>query len=95
MYSCYHVDMKTITLTDEAYQRLKDWKEGTRDSFSSVVLRVVPKRGTLADMLESFKQLPPLSDQQARKMTESMSWANDWKNYRDPWTDIDVATEQS
>lgn len=82
--------MKTITLTDEAYQRLKDWKEGERDSFSNVVLRVVPKRGTLADMLESFKRLPPLSDEQAKTMSQAVSWANDWKNYCDPWTDLDA-----
>ena len=29
------------------------------------MLRVVPKRGTLADLLESFHQLPVLTDQQA------------------------------
>jgi predicted CopG family antitoxin len=86
--------MKTITLTDEAYQRLKDWKEGERDSFSNVVLRVVPKRGTLADMLESFQQLPPLTDQQAKTMSEALSWANDWQNYHNPWTSGDVAAEQ-
>jgi predicted CopG family antitoxin len=77
--------MKTITLTDEAYERLKDWKENARDSFSSVVLRVVPKRGTIADMLDSFKQLPPLSDEQAQVMEEAVAWANQWSNYRDPW----------
>ena len=87
--------MKTITLTDEAYQRLKEWKKDGKDSFSSIVLRVVPKRGTLADMLENFKELPPLTDQQAKTMTEAASWANDWKNYRDPWTDVDATGTQS
>ncbi len=72
--------MKTITLTEEAYERLKDWKSGPQDSFSSVVLRIVPKRGTLADMLEGFKQLPPLTDPQAQIMTETVAWANDWNN---------------
>ena len=79
--------MKTITLSDEAYQRLKDWKSDDRDSFSSIVLRIVPKRGTLGDMLENFKQLPPLTDQQTRTMSDALSWANDWTNYRDPWVD--------
>ncbi len=80
--------MKTITLTEEAYTRLKDWKTGAKDSFSSVVLRIVPKRGTLADMLEGFKQLPPLTDPQAQIMAETLAWANDWKNVEesiDPW----------
>jgi predicted CopG family antitoxin len=34
--SRYHVVIKTITLSDEAYGRLKDWKESERDSFSTV-----------------------------------------------------------
>lgn len=87
MHLCYHAYMKTITLTEEAYQRLKDWKKDERDSFSNVVLRVVPRRGTLADMLENFKQLSPLTNQQAKTITEAIAWANDWKNYRDPWVD--------
>ncbi|MFM8230618.1 MAG: antitoxin VapB family protein, partial [Chthoniobacterales bacterium] len=42
--------MKTITLTDEAYHRLKSWKTEPSESFSKVVLKAVPKRGTAADM---------------------------------------------
>lgn len=87
--------MKTITLTDEAYQRLKDWKEGGNDSFSNVVLRLVPKRGTLADLLESFKQIPPLSDQQAKTMTDAVAWANDWATERDLWADDDPKSTQA
>ena len=64
---------------------MKDWKDSSQDSFSNVVLRVVPKRGTLADLLENLKQLPPLTDEQARIMEEAVAWSNDWKNYRDPW----------
>ena len=64
--------MKTITLTDEAYERLKAWKAG-KDSFSRVVLRVVPKRGTFGDLNESFKTLPQLSEQQARIMHETIA----------------------
>ena len=40
--------MKTITLDEVAYNRLKAWKRGGRESFSSVVKRVVPEPGTLA-----------------------------------------------
>ena len=87
--------MKTITLTDEAYQRLKEWKEGGNDSFSNVVLRLVPKRGTLADLLDSFQQLPPLSDQQATTMTDAVAWANDWAAVRDPWADDDANLAQA
>lgn len=80
--------MKTITLTEEAYTRLKDWKSGAQDSFSNVVLRVVPKHGTLADMIEGFKQLPPLTEPQAQIMTEAVAWANDWNTMdegQEPW----------
>jgi predicted CopG family antitoxin len=61
--------MKTITLTEAAYERLKAWKTG-RDSFSQVVLRVVPKRGTFGDLDEAFKALPVLSGERSRMMLE-------------------------
>jgi predicted CopG family antitoxin len=63
--------MKTITLTDAAYQRLLAWKTG-KESFSQVVLRKVPKRGTFADLNESFKVLPIPSQEQAQLMAEAM-----------------------
>jgi predicted CopG family antitoxin len=40
--------MKTITIDEAAYQRLKAWKRGRKDSFTQVVKRVVPLPGTLA-----------------------------------------------
>jgi predicted CopG family antitoxin len=52
--------MKTITLSEAAYERLKAWKVGD-DSFSQVVLRVVPKRGTFGDLEDAFRALPMLS----------------------------------
>jgi predicted CopG family antitoxin len=64
--------MKTITLTDDAYERLKAWKTG-RDSFSQVVLRTVPKRGTFGDLDESFRGLPMLSEEQSRIMQETIA----------------------
>jgi Putative antitoxin len=56
--------MKTITLNHEAYERLKAWKTG-RESFSEVILRTVPKRGTFGDLDETFKGLPRPVDEQA------------------------------
>jgi predicted CopG family antitoxin len=64
--------MKTITLTEEAYERLKAWKND-RDSFSQVVLRTVPKRGTFGDLNESFKALLPLSEEQSRLVRETIA----------------------
>lgn len=65
-------DMKTITLSDAAYERLRAWKTGG-ESFSQVVLRVVAKRGTFGDLNESFKVLPALTDEQSRMMLETMA----------------------
>ncbi|MCK4819315.1 antitoxin VapB family protein [bacterium] len=78
--------MKTISLSDKAYERLLAWKNSPKDSFSSVVLRTVPKRGTLADLGEEIDKLPPLTEEQAQIMKKAVNQANDWKNYRDPWT---------
>ena len=68
MYARY---MKTITLSDAAYERLKAWKDDI-DSFSKVLLRVVPKRGTFGDLDKSFKALPALSKEQSRMMLETI-----------------------
>ena len=78
--------MKTITLTVEAYQRIAALKNSPKDSFSKVILRVVPKRGTAAQMLAGVSQLPALTGEQARVLEEVIAHNNDWKNWRDPWT---------
>ncbi len=81
-----HEYMKTITLTEEAYQRLKDWKEGGKDSFSKVVLKVVPERGTLGQMLTEVQGLSALSKDSARVMEEAAAWGRQEEGHRDPWT---------
>lgn len=55
--------MKTITLDEEAYKRLKAWKRSKGDSFSKVVKRVVPEAGAMVSFLnfaqrEKTDQLP-------------------------------------
>lgn len=45
-------DMKTITLDETANERSKGWKQGPRESFSSVVKRVVAVPGSLAALLD-------------------------------------------
>ncbi len=77
MLSCMHDHMKTISLTDEAYQRLKDWKQEREDSFSKVVLRVVPSNGTFGQLLEKVEDLPPLSRKQAMAMEEVAQYGRD------------------
>jgi len=78
--------MKTISLTDEAYERLKSWKSPECDSFSKVVLEVIPKRGTAADMEKAFQCLKPLTEEEAKQIEEDMGWANSWENVSDTWS---------
>ena len=80
MLYCIYYNMKTISLSDEAYERLLAWKDSPKDSFSSVVLETVPKRGTLADLGEEIDKLPPLTEEQAHVMKEAVNWLNDWRN---------------
>lgn len=65
--SVYTRSMKTITLNEEAYERLRAWKTG-EDSFSKVVLRMVPKRGTFGDLEDAFRGLPKPSAEHSRTM---------------------------
>ena len=78
--------MKTITLTQEAYERLRAWKTPAEDSFSKVVLKVVPRKGTLGQMLEDVHALPPLSDRQSRVMEDTVAWGRRPKADKDKWT---------
>ena len=83
--SCYHVCMKTITLTEDAYGRLLEWKTSPRDSFSKVVLEVVPKRGTLGQMLDEVGRLPSLTKEQSVVMEDAAAWGSQPDKLRDKW----------
>lgn len=78
--------MKTITLTDEAYQRLLAWKESPKDSFSKIVIAKVPKRGTFGDLIQAAAQLPPLTEAQSQVVDLTIASGNDWSTQNDPWT---------
>ena len=53
--------MKSMTLSEEAYRRLKSWKTDPSESFSTVGLKAVPA----GDMDKTFDQLPKLTRRQA------------------------------
>jgi predicted CopG family antitoxin len=72
----YHVYVKTITLSEDAYQRLAVWKEEKGDSFSKVVLRYVPKKGTIEDLKQVASEWPALTEAQSRVMEEALKEAN-------------------
>jgi predicted CopG family antitoxin len=78
--------MKTITLSEEAYSRLREWKMSSRDSFSKVVLTVVPARGTLGQAADEIAQFPPLSSEHAKVMEEAAQRGRDPASHDDPWT---------
>jgi len=78
--------MKTITLTEEAYQRLGAWKTSPRDSFSKVVERVVPARGTLGSVMAAWESLPPLSTRQFEAIEKGLRDLKDWSSQKNPWT---------
>jgi len=80
-----HEYMKTITLSENAYNRLLAWKMSSKDSFSSVVERVVPKRGTMGEALQKIKKLPELTDGELDKVENAARSNRSWKDQRDPW----------
>jgi predicted CopG family antitoxin len=56
---CYTF-MKTIAVSEKAYTRLASWKTGRDDTFSAVIERLIPPKGTLDAALEAAESLPVL-----------------------------------
>ena len=56
---CYTA-MKTIAVSEKAYTRLVSWKSGRDDTFSAVIERLIPPKGTLDAALEAAESLPVL-----------------------------------
>lgn len=64
---------KSVSLSDEAYDRLKTWKRSDDESFSSVILRVLPKFRTFEEVLDDLaKDGGGLSEEEAEKMKEDL-----------------------
>ncbi len=76
--------MKTITLDDAAYQRLKAWKKGTNESFSSVIKRVLPEPGTLGALLNFVETNPTHLLPNNDRMEAAANLRSSAK--ADPWT---------
>lgn len=62
--------MKTISLTESAYNRLNSWKDGC--TFSEVVERMVPAKGTIASALAAAESLPDLPDKSFDALEKSV-----------------------
>ena len=78
--------MKTITLTEASYERLCTWKESPKDSFSKVIDRLVPARGSLRGVMAAWESLPPLSARQFEAIEHGLRDLKDWARQKDPWT---------
>jgi predicted CopG family antitoxin len=76
--------MKTITLDDVAYERLKAWKRGPKESFSTVVKRVIPEPGTLGAFV-NFVETNRTADLPGNDLLESAMTEPSTAKH-DPWT---------
>ena len=65
---------KTISIIDEAYERLKKEKEKD-ESFSGVILRLTKSRGKLKDSFGKWK----ISDKEIKEFTDELK--EGWKNF--------------
>jgi len=52
---------KTISISEEAYERLKSLKTG-KESFSDVILKYYPKRRNIKEILAALEPNPELAD---------------------------------
>jgi predicted CopG family antitoxin len=76
--------MKTITLDDVAYSRLKAWKRGSKESFSQVVKRLLPEPGTLASFMNFTETRRTAAMPGNQLMEEAVEQRSAAKN--EPWT---------
>lgn len=53
---------KTISITEEAYERLKALKKDSKTSFSDVIVQYYPVRRNLADVLAEIGNCADLAD---------------------------------
>jgi len=56
------VSTKTISITDEAYERLKALKKNEKTSFSDVIVQYYPVKRKLADVLAEIGNCTDLAD---------------------------------
>ena len=57
-----HMATRTISITEEAYERLKNLKKNEKVSFSDVILEHYPKRRKLSEVLNEIGDSSELAD---------------------------------
>jgi predicted CopG family antitoxin len=65
--------MKTISITESAYQRLASWKEGR--TFSQVIEQMIPLKGMIEAAFEAVGNLPDLSAKDCDKLEKAANAA--------------------
>jgi predicted CopG family antitoxin len=65
--------MKTIAVSEKAYGRLASWKTGKDDTFSAVIERLIPPKGTLSAALEAAEALPDLSAREFDSLEQTVN----------------------
>lgn len=63
--------VKTISVSEVAYQRLLSWKDGS--TFSEVIEKLIPPKGTLEAALKASQGLPKLSDTGFDELEQSVN----------------------
>ena len=53
---------RTISISDEAYEKLKSLKTSEKDSFSDVIIKYYPKKRKLSEVLAEIGSNPELAD---------------------------------
>ena len=69
----YTGNLKTIAVSEKAYTRLASWKNGRGDTFSAVIERLIPPKGTLAAALEAAESLPDLSSREFESLEAAVN----------------------
>lgn len=64
---------RTISITEEAYERLKSLKRNEKMSFSDVILEHFPKKRKLSEVLAEIGANPDLADSIERASKEMRS----------------------
>ncbi len=61
-YTAYNMATRTISITEEAYQKLKSLKSSEKESFSDVILKYYPSRRKLSEVLSEIGVDTELAD---------------------------------
>lgn len=75
--------MKTIAVSEKAYTRLASWKTGREDTFSAVIERLIPPKGTLAAALAAAESLPNLPPREFESLEKTVNATR--KKLRSSW----------